>query len=152
MRLFRTYGPRMKMNDNQMIPDFVSNALDDNDLIIFGDEKFSSSFCYISDVVDASIKMMNKSSVEILNIGSDIDVSFTEIAQKVIKLTGSKSQIRHQSEIFFVSNLPLPDISKALNQIGWLPIVTLDKGLEKTVDDLRASKGIKNLQNVYKSN
>lgn len=149
MRLFRTYGPRMKLNDNQMIPDFVSSALEDKDLTIFGDENFSSSFCYISDVVDAAIKMIAKPAVEILNIGSDVDVSFTQIAKKIIKLTGSKSEIRHQSEIFFVSNLPLPDITKALNQIGWLPIVTLDKGLEKTVDDLRASKGVKNLSNTY---
>ncbi|MEI8361197.1 MAG: NAD-dependent epimerase/dehydratase family protein [bacterium] len=150
MRLFRTYGPRMKLNDNQMIPDFVSNALDDKDLIIFGDEKFSSSLCYVSDVVDAAMKMIQKPSVEILNIGSDIDVSFTNIAKKIINLTDSKSAIKHQPEIFFVSNLPLPDISKALDQLGWLPIVTLDKGLEKTVDDLRASKGVKNLSNVYK--
>lgn len=152
MRLFRTYGPRMKLNDNQMIPDFVSSALEDRELTIFGDEHFSSSFCYVSDVVDAAMKMINKPSVEILNIGSDVDVSFTQIANKIIKLTGSKSEIRHQQEIFFVSNLPLPDISRALNQIGWLPIVTLDKGLEKTVDDLRASKGVKNLQNVYGAN
>jgi UDP-glucuronate decarboxylase len=145
MRLFRTYGPRMKLNDNQMIPDFVSDALDGNDIVIFGDEDFSSSFVYISDVIDASVKMMDRDNVVILNIGSDVDVPFKRIAEKVIELTNSKSKIVFQPEAFFMSNLPLPNITRALDQIGWLPIITLDKGLSKTVDDLRASKGLKNL-------
>lgn len=145
IRLFRTYGPRMKLNDNQMIPDFVSQALDGQDLIIYGDEKFSSSFVYVSDVIDAALKMIDRGSVSILNIGSDVDVPFKKIAEKIIELTNSKSKIAFQNEAFFMSNLPLPDVTKALDQIGWLPIVTLDKGLQKTVDDLRASKGLKNL-------
>lgn len=149
IRLFRTYGPRMKLNDDQMIPDFVSDALEDKDLVIFGDEKFSSSFVYISDVIDAAVKMMDKDNVELLNIGSDVDISFTQIAEKIIELTKSKSKISYQKETFFMSSLPLPNISRALEQIGWLPIVTLNKGLEKTVDDLRASKGLKNLNNVF---
>ena len=145
MRLFRTYGPRMKLNDNQMIPDFVSNALDDKDLVIYGDESFSSSFVYISDVIDSSIKMMANEQVEVLNIGSDIDVPFKTIAEKIIKHVGSASNIVFEKEAFFVSNLPLPNISASLDKVGWLPIITLDKGLEKTVDDLRASKGLKSL-------
>lgn len=149
MRLFRTYGPRMKLNDNQMIPDFVSEALEGRDLVIYGDEKFSSSFVYVSDVIDASVKMMAKDNVTILNIGSDIDVPFGEIAKKIIAMTNSKSQITYQAEAFFMSNLPLPDLTRSLDQIGWLPIVTLDRGLQKTVDDLRASKGLKSLNNAF---
>ncbi len=145
MRLFRTYGPRMKLNDNQMIPDFVCNALEDKDLIIYGNESFSSSFVYVGDVIDASLKMMANEQVEILNIGSDIDVPYKTIAEKIIKHVGSSSKIVYEKETFFVSNLPLPNISSSLDKIGWLPIITLDKGLERTVDDLRASKGLKSL-------
>lgn len=145
IRLFRTYGPRMKLNDDQMIPDFVDCALENKDLQIFGDENFSSSFVYISDVIDASLKMMHKDKVTILNIGSDVDIPFKIVAEKIIKLTGSKSLVTYDNEVLFMSSLPLPDISKALDEIGWLPVITLDNGLAKTVDDLRASKGLKNM-------
>jgi UDP-glucuronate decarboxylase len=145
VRLFRTYGPRMKLNDNQMIPDFVASALENEDLIIFGDENFSSSFVYVGDVIDAVTKMMSRDSVEVLNIGSDVDVPFRRVAEIIIKLTNSKSKIVYRPEAFFLSSLPIPSIGSALDQLGWLPIITLDRGLEKTVDDLRASKGLKNL-------
>ncbi len=150
MRLFRTYGPRMKLNDNQMIPDFVSEALENQDLVIYGDENFSSSFVYVSDVIDASLQMMKRKNISILNIGSDVDISLGTISKKIIEITKSQSQISYQNETFFMSNLPLPDVTKALDQIGWLPIVTLDRGLQKTVDDLRASKGLKSLNHEYK--
>jgi UDP-glucuronate decarboxylase len=149
MRLFRTFGPRMKLADNQMIPDFVSQALENEDLIIYGDENFSSSFVYVSDVIDASTKMMDRDNITILNIGSDVDVPFSKIAQKIIELTNSKSQIRYENEAFFMSSLPLPNINRALEEIGWLPIITLDRGLQKTVDDLRASKGLKSLNHAF---
>ncbi|NTU98940.1 NAD-dependent epimerase/dehydratase family protein [Candidatus Falkowbacteria bacterium] len=142
MRLFRTYGPRMKLNDDQMIPDFVSDALDGKDLLIYGDENFSSSFCYISDVIDASLKLMEKEGDDVINIGSDTLVNLTELANKIIKMVGSNSKVLHQPEILFMSQLPIPDISKALNDLGWLPIVTLEKGLEKAIYELRASKGL----------
>ncbi len=142
IRLFRTYGPRMKLDDDQMIPDFVSNALDNQDIVIYGDEKFSSSFCYISDVVDATLKFMEKDGGGVINIGSDTLVTLAVLAQKVIDMVGAKSKIVHQPEIMFMTQLPVPDISKALNELGWLPIITLEKGLEKTIYELRASKGL----------
>lgn len=142
IRLFRTYGPRMKLDDDQMIPDFVSNALDNKDIVIYGDEKFSSSFCYISDAIDASLKFMEKDGSGVINIGSDTLVSLATLAQKVVDMVGAKSKIIHQPEILFMSQLPVPDIGKALNELGWLPIITLEKGLEKTIYELRASKGL----------
>jgi UDP-glucuronate decarboxylase len=142
IRLFRTYGPRMKLDDDQMIPDFVSNALDNKDIVIYGDEKFSSSFCYISDAIDASLKFMEKEGGGVINIGSDTLVTLANLAQKVIDMVGAKSKIIHQPEVLFMSQLPVPDISKALNELGWLPIITLEKGLEKTIYELRASKGL----------
>lgn len=143
VRVFRIYGPRLKLDDNQMIPDFISNALDGEDLTILGDPTFSSSFCYVSDCVDACLKLMDSPFNGPLNIGSDIMVNVTTVAQKIIDSIGSKSQIRYGDKHFFMTELCLPDISLAREKLGWMPIVTLDKGLAKTIEDLRASKGIK---------
>lgn len=145
IRLFRTYGPRMKIDEGHMIPDFISNALDGEDLIVFGDEKFSSSLCYVSDAVDAAIKLMESDLSGPYNIGSDLDVNVTDVAEKIISLLNSKSKITYKEDILFMTPLCLPDLSRARNEIGWMPVVTLEKGLEKTIDDLRASKGLKKI-------
>jgi len=134
----------MPLQDDQMIPDFINNALENKDLVIFGDKNFSSSFCYISDLVDATIKMMDSEVKGPINIGSDVLVTLEEVAQKIIQIIGSNSEIKHEEEKLFMTQLSLPDITKASNELGWMPVVTLDKGLETTVDDLRAKKGLKN--------
>lgn len=142
MRLFRTYGPRMKLDDDQMIPDFISSALENRDLVIYGDEQFSSSFCYISDAIDAALKLVDKEGVEVVNIGSDTVVNLHDLAERIIEMIGAKSRIVHKPEILFMSQLPIPDTGRALEELGWLPIITLEKGLEKTIYELRASKGL----------
>ncbi len=144
-RVFRIYGPRMKLDEGLMIPDFISNALDNKDLMILGDKDFSSSFCYVSDVVDASLKIMETDLTGPLNIGSDVDVNVTDVAQKIISTLGSKSKITYADKLLFMTPLCLPDIAKARNELGWMPIITLEKGLEKTIEDLRASKMLKGL-------
>lgn len=143
MRLFRVYGPRMKLNDDQMIPDFVLDALNNDNIIIFGDKNFSSSFCYVSDCIDAATKMMESSITEPFNVGSDIEINLTELAEKIINIIGSKSKIFYEDEKLFMTKLNIPDITSIRNELGWMPIVTLDKGLEKTISDLRASKGLR---------
>jgi len=144
-RIFRVYGPRMKLDEGLMIPDFISNALDNKDLVILGDKNFSSSFCYVGDVVDASLKIMETDLTGPLNIGSDVDVNITDIARKIINALESKSKITYADKLLFMTPLCLPDISKVRNDLGWMPIVTLEKGLEKTIEDLRASKRLKGL-------
>jgi UDP-glucuronate decarboxylase len=146
VRTFRVYGPRMTLNDNQMIPDFIRDAIDNKNLVIYGDEDFTSSFCYVSDVIDAVLKMMETDYVGPINIGSDVDIKITALAQKIIKAVGSESKIVFERAHFFMTELCLPDITRASNEFGWLPVVTLDKGLEKTIDDLRASKGLKGIE------
>ncbi len=143
MRVFRTYGPRMPLDDNQMVSDFVSNALDGEDLVVYGNENFSSSFCYVSDVVDAALKMMESDISGPLNIGSDVDISIAKVAQKIIDMTGSSSKVVFSDPTLFMSELPLPDITMATAELGWLPVVTLENGLKKAIDELRASKGLK---------
>ncbi len=146
MRLFRVYGPRMKLNDGRLIPDFIFNALDNDDVEIPGDKNFSSAFCYVSDVIDAAIKLMETETPLIMNIGSDIDVNLTDLAQKIIDIISSKSKIRYGNDEIFITPLNLPDISRAREELSWMPIITLEKGLEKTIHDLRASKGLKTMK------
>jgi len=145
IRLFRTYGPRMKLGDGNMIPDFISDALDGKDLQVPGDENFYSSFCYVSDAVDAAIKMMNSESVGPVNIGSDVNVSIFDVAHRIVKMLNSESEVKQAEKHFFVTPHPIPDINKSRADLGWLPIQTLDKGLELTIHDLRANKGIRKI-------
>ncbi|MDA3840349.1 MAG: NAD-dependent epimerase/dehydratase family protein [Patescibacteria group bacterium] len=145
IRLFRTYGPRMKLDDGNMIPDFITNALDNKVIDIPADENFHSTFCYVTDVVDAAIKMMDSESAGPINIGSDVEVSVFDIAHRIVKMLNSKSEVRHADKHFFITPLAIPDINKSRSELGWLPIQTLDKGLEATIHDLRANKGIRRI-------
>jgi len=147
-RIFRTYGPLMKLKDQQMLPDFINNALDNKDLVIFGDENFSSSLCYVDDVVDAVIKLSSSDFHQPMNIGSDVDVTLREVAEKIITLTGSSSKIIYKDSVIFMTPLAVPDISLAKRELGWLPVTTLDNGLKKTVDDISASKGLLGVKNA----
>ena len=140
VRLFRVYGPRMQSDDDQMIPDFINNALEGKDIVINGDEKFSSSFCYIEDVLDATQKIMTSELAGPVNVGSDIDVRLTDLVQIIIRETGSGSQIKYADNLLFLSELMLPDIKLARNELSWMPVVTLENGLKKTIFDIQAHK------------
>jgi UDP-glucuronate decarboxylase len=140
LRVFRVYGPRMELNDDQMIPDFINNALDGNDLLIFGDENFSSSFCYIDDLIDGALKFMNSEHQGPINIGSDVDVNLTDLAMMIIKETNSSSSIKYEEAKLFMKELALPNISQAKELLGWMPVVTLENGLKKTIFSLQAQK------------
>jgi UDP-glucuronate decarboxylase len=140
-RIFRTYGPRMRLLDGQMIPDFITNALDNADLVIYGDETFSTSLVYVTDVVDALMKVMDApADIGPINIGSDHDLKLTDVAGKIIEQTGSSSRVRFADALLFMTALGLPDLRKAKDQLGWVPIVTLDQGLEKTIEYTKAQK------------
>lgn len=92
IRLFRVYGPRMKLNEGNLIPDFINNALENSDLIIPGDKNFSSSLCYISDCLDACLKLMEGNVRGPVNIGSDVDMNLSKICEMIIKILDSKSK------------------------------------------------------------
>jgi UDP-glucuronate decarboxylase len=145
IRIFRTYGPRMMLNDGQMLPDFINDALENKDLVIYGDENFSSSFCYVSDVVDAAQKLMHSQLSGPINVGSDENVKVKDIADIVISETESKSQVVFQPRQLFMSELPLPDITMAKNDLAWMPVVTLKNGIKKTIFDLQAKRQMKGL-------
>jgi UDP-glucuronate decarboxylase len=134
-RIFRVYGPRMPLYEAHMIPDFILNALDGKDLEIYGDESFRTSLLYVSDAVEALIKMMAApAGLGPVNIGSDIDVRILDVAQKILEMTGSSSKIAFKDALLFMTPLGLPDLGKVKEHLGWLPLVTLDDGLRRTVE------------------
>lgn len=134
-RVFRTYGPRMPLFDGHMLPDFITNALDGKDLEIFGDETFRTSLVHVSDVVDGLRKLMQApASIGPVNIGSDLDFPLTEVARRIIEMTGSSSKITFKPSLLFMTQLGLPDLTKAKDKLGWLPLMTLENGLKQTID------------------
>jgi UDP-glucuronate decarboxylase len=145
VRLFRIYGPRMAHHDDQLIPDYINNALDNKDIAIYGDADFSSSFCYIDDALDGIFKFMNSELAGPLNLGSDVDVKFADLVRLIIKETNSQSQITHTDSRIFVSELALPNIYLAKNELSWMPVVTLENGLKKTIFDIKANKKLQGL-------
>ena len=138
----------MKLDEGNMIPDFINNALDNKDLLVMGDKNFSSSFCYVSDVVDAAVKMMETNLTGPINIGSDVNINITDLAKKIIAILKSSSKIIYDKENNFLSLQYLPDITKARNEISWLPVFNLEAGLKQTINDLQASKGLKDIRQL----
>ncbi len=140
-RIFRTYGPRMQLREGRMIPDFVLSALDGKDLVIHGDETFSTSVCYVSDIVDGLIRLMHRNEyLGPVNIGDDKRYLISEIAQKIIDLLESESKITYEAKIAFMTSLGLPDLTKAREELGWVPLVRLEDGLRKVIDYTIANK------------
>ncbi|MFA5133800.1 MAG: GDP-mannose 4,6-dehydratase [Patescibacteria group bacterium] len=140
-RVFRTYGPRQRLFDGEMVPDFIVDATQDKSLVIYGDKNFSSSLIYVSDVIDGLEKLMDaKTDIGPVNFGSDVDLKIVSIAEKIIKMTGSKSKIVHEKELPFITQLTLPNIKKAKEELGWMPLVRLEDGLKKTIDFTLAHK------------
>lgn len=140
IRVFRVYGPRMQSDDDQMIPDFINNALEGKDIVINGDENFSSSFCYIEDVLDGALKMINSELFGPINIGSDVDIHISDLVKAIIKQTNSSSKIVYAEKLLFLTELLLPDTHLARNELGWMAVVTLENGLKKTIFDIQANK------------
>ena len=141
-RIFRTYGSRMKLNDGQMLPDFAVAALDNKDLVIYGDESFSSSFCHVSDIISALLKFMRAGEAGPINLGSDLEYKLVDVARKIIEITGSKSKVVFEEPLLFMTPLGLPDITAVREKLGWFPVVMLEDGLKEIVDYAKAHKSL----------
>lgn len=141
-RIFRTYGSRMRLNDGQMLPDFVNNALDNKDLEIHGDENFFSSFCHVSDIVQGMVMYMESEEMGPLNFGSDREYKLTDVAKKVIDMTGSKSKIVFREPLLFMRPQGLPELTQVKEKLGWFPIKLLEDGIQETIDYLKAKKHV----------
>jgi len=135
-RIFNTYGPRMHPNDGRVVSNFIVNALKEEDITVYGDGSQTRSFCYIDDLIEGMIGLMN-SREELtgpVNLGNPVEFTILELAQKIIDMMGSPSKIVFRELPQDDPKKRQPNITKALQQLGWEPKVPLDEGLQKTIE------------------
>ncbi len=134
-RIFNTYGPRMQANDGRVVSNFIVQALHHSSLTIYGDGTQTRSFCFVSDLIDGLIRLMDTPSSLIgpINLGNPVEFSMLELAQKVLRLTDSSSKIVYEPLPVDDPRLRKPDISKAQKELLWHPSVFLEEGLKKTI-------------------
>ena len=134
LRLFNTYGPKMKINDGRVVTNFIHQAITGNDITIYGQGNQTRSFCYIDDTVSGILKAMESDNSEVFNIGNPNEITILQLAEKIIELTNSNSEIKF---VKLPEDDPMqrkPDISKANNKLDWFPKVSLEDGLKKTIE------------------
>lgn len=134
IRIFNTYGPRMRLNDGRVVPAFISQILSGQNLTLFGDGSQTRSFCYVSDLVRGMMGVMEQADQNPINLGNPAEITIRQFAEKIIELTGIKSEM-------ICSPLPQddpkrrqPDISRAKSLLNWEPVVGLEEGLKKTIE------------------
>ena len=137
VRIFNTYGPRMRLNDGRAVPAFASQALRNKDVTIFGDGSQTRSFTYVSDLVDGVIRLMLSKEHGPINIGNPREMTIKEIAETIIRMTGSKSTIVYRPLPKDDPKQRRPDITLARTLLGWEPKVALEEGLVTTLDYFR---------------
>jgi len=136
-RIFNTYGPRMQLNDGRVIPNFMKQALREEDLTVYGEGKQTRSFCYVSDEIEGLLRLAESDEHLPVNIGNPTEFTILECAQRVLRVTGSKSAIRHEALPPDDPKQRRPDISKAMTLLGWEPKIDLETGLRKSLEYFR---------------
>ncbi|WP_396624068.1 UDP-glucuronic acid decarboxylase family protein [Luteitalea sp.] len=137
VRIFNTYGPRMRVNDGRSVPAFMSQALRNEDVTIFGDGSQTRSFCYVSDLVDGILRLMDSATNEPVNIGNPHELTIKQIAETIIRMTGSSSTLVYRPLPEDDPKVRRPDITKARTLLGWEPKVSLEDGLTRTIEYFR---------------
>ncbi len=133
VRIFNTYGPRMRLHDGRAVPAFMGQALRGEDITIFGSGQQTRSFCYVSDLVDGIIRLMESNVNEPVNIGNPHEMTIEEIAREILRLTGSSSRLIYKPLPEDDPKVRQPDITRARTLLGWEPKVPLEDGLKKTL-------------------
>lgn len=134
-RMFRTYGPRMKIFDGNLLPDLILSAIEGRDLVIPGDEDATVSLCDVSDIVDGMQRLMaSPMDVTLVNLGSDQAVKLVKVAETILRLTGSDSRVRFEPPRDGNTEAGLPDLTRAKDILHWLPLVRLEDGLQRMID------------------
>jgi dTDP-glucose 4,6-dehydratase len=141
VRIFNTYGPRMRLEDGRVVPNFIAQALRGDPLTVFGDGSRTRSFCFVRDLVEGIYRLLQSNEVEPVNIGNPAEMTILEFGQKVIELTGSESKITFieptDMRIQDDPKVRQPDISKARRLLDWEPRVTLEDGLREAIEYFR---------------
>ena len=134
VRIFNTYGPRMQLNDGRVVPNFMKQALGGEPLTVYGDGQQTRSFCYVSDEIDGFLRLSKSDEHLPVNIGNPNEFTILECAQQVLKVTGSKSEIRYEPLPQDDPKQRCPDITKARHLLGWEPKIDLEAGLRQSLD------------------
>jgi len=142
VRIFNTYGPRMRVQDGRAIPAFMSQALRNEDVTVFGDGAQTRSLCFASDLVEGIYRLMMSDTSDPVNIGNPQELTILDLAKKVIAATGSKSRIVERPLPEDDPKIRQPDITRARKLLGWEPKVSLDEGLVPTIAYFKAKLGI----------
>jgi len=139
VRIFNTYGPRMRKDDGRVVPALITQALQGEPLTVFGNGSQTRSFCYVSDLVEGIYQLMQSDVNSPVNLGNPAEISILELAQKIIQLTGSNSPVHYKSLPEDEPRVRQPDISKAEKLLQWQPQVTLEDGLQRTIERFRTT-------------
>ena len=144
-RIFNTYGPRMHLEDGRVVSSFVTHALRGEPITIYGDGGQTRSFCYVDDLIDGLVRLMNTPHEVTgpINLGNTVEITIRELAATVVRLTGSKSRIVHEELPKDDPRRRRPDITKAGRILGWTPTTPLEAGLERTIDYFERLLGVK---------
>jgi dTDP-glucose 4,6-dehydratase len=134
VRIFNTYGPRMRLDDGRALPTFMGQALRGEDITIFGDGKQTRSFCYVDDLIEGIVRLAASEYVNPVNIGNPTEITIEEFAQEIIELTGTRSKLVFKPLPEDDPKIRQPDITKARNLLGWEPVVGRSEGLKRTLD------------------
>lgn len=137
-RIFNTYGPRMRLDDGRVVPNFIGQALRGQPLTVYGDGSQTRSFCYVDDLVDGIIRLLHSDEVEPVNLGNPCEMSILHFAELINRLTGNQAGIVFQPLPQDDPHRRQPDISKARRVLGWEPRVPLEEGLQRTIEYFRA--------------
>ena len=143
VRIFNTYGPRMRPNDGRAIPAFMSQALTGKPVTVFGDGSQTRSFCFVEDLIRGLVLLAESGEHQPVNIGNPYEMSLLEMAEQVVEATGSRSEIVFEALPVDDPKVRQPDISRARELLGWEPEVELRDGLPRTVEYFRDTLGIK---------
>ncbi|MDO8142106.1 MAG: SDR family oxidoreductase [Candidatus Brocadiales bacterium] len=138
VRIFNTYGPRMRIKDGRSLPNFMCQALNSEDITVFGNGSQTRSFCYVSDLVEGICRLLFSNEHEPVNMGNPAEITILQLAKEILALTGSKSKIVFKSLPEDDPKIRKPDITKAKNILGWEPKVSREEGLRKTLEYFKA--------------
>ena len=137
VRIFNTYGPRMRLNDGRVVPAFIGQALTGEPMTIFGDGSQTRSFCFVSDLIDGIFRLMMSDFHEPVNIGNPREMTISEFGEEIRRITGTQSQIEHKPLPVDDPKVRQPDITRARKVLGWEPKVDFDKGIRETIEFFR---------------
>jgi dTDP-glucose 4,6-dehydratase len=141
VRIFNTYGPRMRLRDGRVVPSFISQALNNEPLTVFGDGSQTRSFCYVSDLIEGIFRLAMSKNHGPINIGNPVEMTIKQFAEKILEITGATGGITYRELPIDDPKVRQPDITRARTLLGWEPKIDFDKGIRVTIDYFRTKLG-----------